>query len=216
MSRQHPACLTGVFKTWLSRSSTSLSSSLPLHIIVWLLWPGCYISVFCVLLVLYFLSWLMSQVMTVVTLELCQLLIHFLLFFISRWRYGSKTNDPNTKRLWRMALVDLKGSTLLPNHSPPLLHAPCGTSAWLPKGPQCTLEDTLTILLTGTLDTNRTPCRGLRWCDTQEGTTHYGQNNGYTLISNMAGAVRDIDNVSRLSHSGGKNIITGRDVPKLF
>lgn len=94
---------------------------------------------------------------------------------IFRWKYGSKTRGPNTRRLWRTGPVDPKGSTS-PLLRPPLPRpAPCGTSAWPPKGHRCTLERTWTILPTGTRGTSRTPCRGLRWCDRQEDAAPLGQ-----------------------------------------
>lgn len=98
------------------------------------------------------------------------ILLSFLSLPTSRWRYGSKIKDPNTRRSWRTGHVDLKENTLPPHlRHPPPRHARCGTSAWPPKGRRCTREDTWTILLTGTLDTNRIPCRGLRWCERREG-----------------------------------------------
>lgn len=108
--------------------------------------------------------------------RMCPLLTPFLSFSsILRWRYGSKTSGPNTRRLWRTGPVDPTES-ILPLLRPPLPHpAPCGTSAWPPKGHRCTLERTWTILLTGTRGTSRTPCRGLRWCDRQEDTAPLGR-----------------------------------------
>ena len=120
-----------------------------------------------------------------------------------RWKYGSRTNDPNTRRSWRTGPVDLRETTSHPRRRPPPPPAPCGTSAWPPKARRCTLEDTWTILLTGTRDTSRTPCRELRWCDSQVDATLPGQ---MMDLFQQDGAVRDTDIVA----SGGKNNITGR------
>lgn len=110
---------------------------------------------------------------TLNTLEKLLSTLSLSLYF--RWKYGSKTSDPNTRRSWRTGPVDLRETTSPPRRRPPRLRAPCGTSAWPPKARRCTLEDTWTILLTGTPDTSRTPCRGLRWCDRQEHATLPGQ-----------------------------------------
>lgn len=130
------------------------------------------------------------------------------LSFVSRWRYGSRTSVPNTKRSWRMAPVDPKGSTWPHRRHPLPLHAHCGTSAWLPKGHRCTLVDTWTILLTGTLDTSRTPCQGLRWCDRLEDISPFGLNHGFVTLSKL---VVDMDIVAWLRCYGSNNSTIGRD-----
>lgn len=103
---------------------------------------------------------------------------HWFVFSFPRWKYGSRTNDPNTRRSWRTGPADLRETTSPPHRRRPPPRALCGTSPWPAKARRCTLEDTWTISDTGTRDTSRTPCRGLRWCDgyrRKQGAAHPGQ-----------------------------------------
>lgn len=96
-------------------------------------------------------------------------------FSFSRWKYGSKINDLNTRRSWRTGPVDQRENTLPLHHQPPPLRVLCGISAWLPKVRRCTQEDMWTILDTGIPDTSRNPCQELRWCDRRGDVTLPGQ-----------------------------------------
>lgn len=89
-------------------------------------------------------------------------------YFLSRWKYGSRINAPNTKKSWNMA-ADQKSLSTAPAPSPPV-HLGCpnfGRSQWPTKEATCIQTVTWTVLAPGIQTTllTRTPCPGLRWCE---------------------------------------------------
>lgn len=102
------------------------------------------------------------SVLIVNSVELCGVL------FSSRWKYGSRTSAPNTKKSWNMAADQKSISTAAARSLPAHLGCPnCGRSQWRTKEATCIQIVTWTVLATGIQTTllTRTPWPGLRWCE---------------------------------------------------
>lgn len=102
------------------------------------------------------------SVLIVNSVEFCGFL------FSPRWKYGSRTSAPNTKKSWNMAADQKSISTAAARSLPAHLGCPnSGRSQWRTKEATCIQIVTWTVLATGIQTTllTRTPWPGLRWCE---------------------------------------------------
>lgn len=91
---------------------------------------------------------------------------HFLLY---RWKSGSRTSAPSTRRSWSMAADQRVSISTAPAPSPPARPGcpSSGRSPWPTREATCIQTITWTVTDTGiqTTSLTRTRCQGPRWCE---------------------------------------------------